>query len=99
GGLAAEHWARRGKARRGLGIHGTRDLRQPGDRRVLARRSDSLLRRGLVDVWEAHSLHGIEVIEIAPEFLETVRRRQRIGVIAEVVFAELAGVVAEIEQE
>ena len=39
------------------------------------------------------------MIEIAPEFLEAVRGRQRIGVIAEVVLAELAGVVAEVEQE
>ena len=44
-------------------------------------------------------LHRIEVIEIAPEFLEAVRGRQRVGVVAEMVLAELAGVVAEIEQE
>ena len=44
-------------------------------------------------------LHRIEVIEIAPEFLEAVRGRQRVDVIAEMVLAELAGVVAEIEQE
>ena len=31
--------------------------------------------------------------------METMRRRQSIRVIAEVVFAELAGVVAEIAQE
>jgi hypothetical protein len=46
-----------------------------------------------------HPLHGVEVIEIAPEFLETVRRRQGIGVVAEMVLAELAGGVAEIAQE
>src|SRR5205085_7418935 len=34
-----------------------------------------------------------------PIFLEAVRRRQRLGVVAQVVLAELAGVVAEIEQE
>src|SRR6516162_7909296 len=39
------------------------------------------------------------VIEIAPVFLEAVRRRQRRGVVAQVVLAEFAGVVAEIEQE
>ena len=39
------------------------------------------------------------MIEIAPEFLEAVRGRQRVGMVAEVVLAELAGVVAEIEQE
>jgi integrase len=74
-------------------------LRDARDRRVLARRSDALHERGLVDVGEAHLLHGVEVIEIAPVFLEAVRRRQRRGVIAQVVLAELAGGVAEIEQE
>ena len=39
------------------------------------------------------------MIQVAPEFLEAVRGRQRVGVIAEMVLAELAGVVAEIEQE
>ena len=54
---------------------------------------------GLVDVGEAHLLHGIEVIEIAPIFLEPVRGRQGLGGIAKMVLAELAGGVAEIEQE
>ena len=80
-------------------IHGTRDLGQAGDRRVLARRRDALLRWGLVDVEEAHLLHGVEVIEVAPEFMKAVRGRQRIGVVAEVVLAELAGVVTEVAQE
>ena len=31
----------------------------------------------LVDVGEAHLLHRVEVVEIAPVFLEAVRRRQR----------------------
>ena len=44
-------------------------------------------------------MHRIEVIEVAPEFLEAVRGRQRVDVVAEMVLAELAGVVAEIEQE
>ena len=39
------------------------------------------------------------MIQITPEFLEAVRSRQRVGVVAEMVLAELAGVVAEIEQE
>ena len=72
---------------------------EAGDRRVLAWRRDRLLGRGLVDVGEAHALHRVEVIEVAPEFLEAVRGRQRVGVVAEMVLAELAGVVAEIEQE
>ncbi len=58
-----------------------------------------LLRWGLVDVGEAHALHGVEVIEIAPEFLEAVRRGEGVGMVAEMVLAEFAGVVAEIEQE
>ena len=70
-----------------------------GDRRVLARRRDGLLGRRLVDVGEAHALHGVEVIEVAPVLLEAVRGRQRGGVVAQMVLAELAGVVAEIEQE
>ena len=53
----------------------------------------------LVDVGEAHLLHGIEVIEIAPKFLEAVRRGQGLGGIAEMVLAELSSRVAEIEQE
>ena len=56
-------------------------------------------RAGLVDVREAHALHRVEVVQVAPEFLEAVRRRQRLGVVAEVVLAELAGGVAEVEQE
>ena len=39
------------------------------------------------------------MIEVAPVFLEAVRRRQCVGVVAEVVLAEFAGGVAEIEQE
>ena len=99
GGLAPEHRARRRQADRGLGIHGARDLGQARDRRVPARRRDGLLRRGLVDVREAHPLHRIQVIQIAPELVEAVRGRQRVGVVAQVVLAELAGVVAEIAQE
>ena len=99
GGLAPEDRARRRQASRRLRIHGTGDLRDAGDRRVLARRSDALLGRGLVDVGEAHLLHGVEVIEVAPVFLEAVCRRQRRRVVAQVVLAELAGGVAEIEQE
>ena len=55
--------------------------------------------RGLVDVREADALHRVEVIEVAPELVEAVRRRQRVGVVAEMVLAELAGVVAEVPQE
>ena len=53
----------------------------------------------LVDVGEAHPLHRVQMVEIAPELLEAVRRRQRVGVVAQMVLAELAGGVAEIVQE
>jgi hypothetical protein len=53
----------------------------------------------LIDVGEADLLHGIEVIEIAPIFLESMRGRQSGGVIAQVVLAELTRGVAEIMQE
>ena len=61
--------------------------------------AEALLGRGLVEVREAHALHGVQVIQVAPEFLEAVRRRQRIGVVAQMVLAELAGGVAKIVQE
>src|SRR6185369_1024567 len=60
---------------------------------------ESLQGRGLIDVGEAYPLHRIEVVEIAPEFLETVRGWQRVGMIAQMVLAELAGIVAQIKQE
>ena len=98
-GFAREHRTRRGQTDGRFWIHRAGDFRHAGNWCVLARRGDGLLGRGLVDVGEAHALHGVEVIEVAPEFLEAVRGRQRIGVVAEMVLAELAGVVAEIEQE
>ena len=99
GGLAPEHRARRRQADRRRGVHRAGNLGEARDRRVLARRRDRLLGRGLVDVGEAHPLHGVKVVEVAPELLEAVRGRQRVGVVAQVVLAELAGVVAEIAQE
>ena len=70
-----------------------------GDRCVLARRRETLLSWTRVNVGEAHLLHCVQVVEIAPELLETVRCRQRIGMVAQVVLAELAGVIAKVEQE
>ena len=52
-----------------------RHLRDARDRRVLARRGNELLGRRLVEVGEAYALHGAEAIEVAPVFLEAVRRR------------------------
>ena len=99
GGRAGEHRARRRQAGRGQRIDRGRILGQAGDRRVAADRRDGLLGRRLVDVGEADALHRVEVVEVAPELLEAVRGRQRVGVVAEVVLAELAGVVAEVVQE
>ena len=96
---AGQHRSRRRQAGRGLGIHRTRHLGQAGDRRVPAGGDDALLGRALVDVGEAHALHGVEMVEVAPELLEAVRRRQGVGVVAQMVLAELAGAVAEIVQE
>src|SRR5262249_6932763 len=99
GGLAPQHITWRRQTDCGLGIDGTGDLWNAGDWRVLARRRDRLSSRVLVYVGEAHLLHGVEVIEIAQVFLKAVRGGQRRGVVAQVILAELAGVVAEIEQE
>ena len=95
------HSTGRGGVRQGVVVGSTAagSFRQARDRRVLARRRDGLFGRGLVDVGEAHALHRVEVIEVAPEFLEAMRGRQGVGVIAEMVLAELAGGVAEIMQE
>ena len=82
-----------------LGIDGTGNFGDARNRRVLAGRRDRLLGRRLVDVREAHLLHGVEVVQVAPVLLEAVRRRQRGGMVAQVVLAELAGGVAKIEQE
>ena len=81
------------------GIHGSGHLGETRDRRVLARWSDGLDGRTAVDVGEAHLLHRVQVVEVAPVLLEAVRRRQRRGVVAQVVLAEFAGGVAEIVQE
>src|SRR5947207_3433909 len=99
GGLAPDDRAGRRQADRRLRIHRPRDFREAGDRCVLTGRGDGLQGRGLIDVREAHALHRIQVVQIAPELVEAVGRRQRLGVVAQVVLAELAGVVAEVAQE
>ena len=96
---AGEHRPRRRHAEGRLRIHRARDLGKAAHRRVLARRHDGLFSRGLVDVGEAYALHRVQVVEVAPEFLEAVRRRQRSRMVAQMVLAELAGGVAEVEQE
>ena len=98
--LHAEDRAWRRQADCRLGIHRAGSVRTDRGSACSCTAARCLCSVGaLVDVGEAHPLHRVEVIEVAPEFLEAVRRRQRIGVVAEVVLAELAGVVAEIEQE
>src|SRR6516165_8546846 len=79
-----------------FGSTGAGHFRNAGDRRVLARRRHGLRGGVLVDVGEAHLLHRIEVIQIAPILLEAVCGWQCRRVVAQVVFAELACRVAEI---
>ena len=99
GGVAPDDRPRRRQAKARSRIHRAGNLSEAFDRSVLARRSDSLVGRSPVDVGEAHSLHRIQVIQVAPEFLEAMRRRQRLRVISQVVLAELAGVIAEVVQK
>ena len=99
GRLALEHRARWGQAIRRLRIHGARDVGETWNWRVLAWRHEALFGRRFVNVRETDALHRIQVIEVAPELVKAVRRRQRVGVVAEVILAELAAVVAEIAQE
>src|SRR5262245_8627403 len=99
GGLAPDHWARWGHAGGRFWVHRAGNLGQTADWRVFARRAKGLVRRGLVDVREAHRLHRVEVVEITPKFLEAMRRGQGLGVVAQVVLAELASGVAEVPQE
>ena len=47
-------------------------LGDTGNGRVLARRRDGLRRRILLEVRKAHPLHGIEMVEVTPVFLEAV---------------------------
>ncbi len=53
----------------------------------------------LVDVGEAHLLHRVQVVQVTPVLLEAMSGRQRLGMVAQVVLAKLAGGVAEIQQE
>src|SRR5205807_4145368 len=82
-----------------FGVNRARGIRDTGNGRYLHGRRNALYGRALVDVGEAHLLHRVQVVEVAPVFLEAVRRRQGVGVVAEVVLAELAGGVAKVQQE
>ena len=44
-------------------------------------------------------LFGVEMVEVAEEFVEAVQRRQVLILVAEMVLAELAGLVAQRLQE
>src|SRR4029450_7116431 len=83
----------------GFRVNRARDWRDSGDGNLRAWRRDGLLGRSFVDVGKAHALHGVQVVKVAPEFLEPVGRRQSVGMITQMVLAELAGGVAEIQQE
>src|SRR6478672_6977329 len=67
GGLAPQHWTRRRQAGGCLRIHSAGYLRDAGDRCVLAGWRETLLSWTRIDVGEAHLLHRIEMVEIAPE--------------------------------
>ena len=97
-GRAQQNRARRNQRDIRPWINRARGRCQALDRRVESRRRDALLGRRLVDVREAHLLHRVEVVQVAPVFLEAIGCRQRLGVITQVVLAELAGRVAEVEQ-
>ena len=99
GGLHPQDRARNCHAHAVFGINRARGFRDAGNGLHLHRRRNALLGRALVDVGEAHLLHGVQVVEVAPVLLEAVRRRQGVGVVAQVVLAELAGGVAEVQQE
>ena len=98
GGLAPDDRTRRRQTDRRPGIDGARGSDRPGPA-CSCTAARCLLGRRLVDVGEAHLLHRVQMVEVAPVFLEAVRGRQRLGVVAEMVLAELAGRVAEIVQE
>ena len=98
-GMAPKHRPRGRQANCRMRINGARNLWHARDRRVAARRSNALNQRGLIEIREAHSLHRVEMVEVAPVFLEAVRCRQRRSMVAQMVLPELAGRVAEIEQE
>src|SRR5208282_6125295 len=97
--MAPDDRARRRQAGGCCRVNGTGHLGEARDRRVLAWWSDGLQQRRLVEVLEAYPLHGVEVIEVAPIFLEAMRRRQSGGVIAQMILSELTSRVAEIDQE
>src|SRR5215470_17651952 len=98
GGFTRENRARWGDAWCCLRVNGAWYIGDPRYRRVLARRRDALGRLVFEEVGEAHHLHGIEVVEVAPIFLEAMCCGQCGGVVAKVILAELAGAIAEIEQ-
>src|SRR5215472_10139129 len=66
----------------------------PGTGVFLHGGTNALRLRVLVDIGKAHRLHRIEVMQIAPVFLEPVGCRQRLGMIAQMILAELAGGIA-----
>ncbi len=58
-----------------VGIDGAGTSGRARDGSVLARWSDALLGRALVDVGEAHTLHRVEVVEVTPVLLKAMCRR------------------------
>src|ERR1051326_5847308 len=97
--MAPDDRPRGHQTNRGLRIDGTRWVAETWHRSVLTRQRDLLHVRTRVDVGEAHTLHRVEVIEIGPVLLDTVRGRQRRGMVTKMVLPELARGVAEIAKE
>src|SRR5206468_7955660 len=59
-----------------LRVNTARWIRDSGNGNRCAWWHDGLRGRVAVDIREAHLLHGVQVIEVPPELLEAVRRRQ-----------------------
>ena len=72
GGFHPDDGARLRHANAILGIDLARGFRDAGDGNHFHGGDDGLLSRAAVDVGETDLLHGIEVIEVAPKFLEAV---------------------------
>src|ERR1700733_11795037 len=98
-GLTRNDGARRHQAERRFLVYSTGRVGEARHRRIFAWRRDVLHGRRRIDIREADLLHRVEMIKITPVFLEAMRGRKRRRMVAEVVFAKLAGVVTEVEKE
>ena len=81
------------------GVHCAGHFLEALDRSVHTGWDHALHGGGAVDIRKADTLHRVQVVEIAPELLEAMGGGQRCRFVAEVVLAEFAGIVAQVEQE